>query len=391
MERFESQNLEKIECNREFIVKELNLISSDEKNPEGFLKLKSGEISNTDNAQRYEKTPLDNTEELASYFEGIKVEQPDKILRPKGDTTYFTTAGVQHVETILREEGNLESKKFIIAQPSIRSQFMDKVKEGTSTSFVNFSIESVRSNPQEFTDLFKNFINLICALGVHPDNLKFTIKEDSVKWGSRRFNNIGVTAYFDEVELEESIYIHDYPVSENEKISITDLGFGVERVMWATGQKSFYFSEFENIYKNYSTIDTDKITAVLDPIRTMVLIAGEGVIGSQHDHGYRLRQLSKRFVERGKGLNLKIEGLVHDSIEHWVQWGYIPTLNQEEIIEIIQLENERNSNSLFLKMLRETEHLDLSVNVNQSAEDFLKQMRFSVPQEIISRVIKKTT
>ncbi len=389
MENFKPQNIEKIRCDREFIAKELNLIPDKNENIEGVLKLGPNELSNIDDTKQYEKILLDNTEKLASYFEDIKIERPDKVVRSKGDTTFFTTAGVQRIETILREKGKLEKEKFIVAQPSIRSQFMDKVKEGTSTSFVNFSIESIKPDSQEFTNLFKNFINLICTLGVNPNDLRFEIKEDSVKWGPKQFNNIGVTIYFNGIELGESVYIHDYPVSEEEKISIVDLGFGVERVMWATGQESPYFSEFKDVYKDNEMIDTDEITAVLDPIRTMVLIAGEGVHVSQHDHGYRLRQFSKRFIERSRGINLKAEDLVRSSLEHWEQWGYVPTLNEEEIINIIQSENERNINSIFLKTLKETEYIDLYVDINQSQEDFLKQMRFSVSQEIINKIIKK--
>lgn len=342
MEKFESNNLEKVECDREFITKKLNLVPDDEQSSERFLKLASYESASADNAEWQEKTHLDSTEKLASYFEGIMIEEPESILRPVGDTTYFTTAGVQRIETILREKEKLERKKFIVAQPSIRSQFMDKVKDGTSTSFVNFSVESIESNPDEFIDLCDKLIDLIHKQGVNIDDLRLTVEEDSVKWGARRFNNIGVTVYYKNIELGECVYIYDFPASEEEKVPITDLGFGIERLKWGIGQSSFYLVEFENIYKTHNTIDTNKITSALDPIRSMVLIAGAGVKGSQHDHGYRLRQFSKRFVERSRGLNFKAEELVHASIEYWKKWGYKPMLDKEEIAKIIQSENNRN-------------------------------------------------
>lgn len=390
MERLETNIPEKIDPSRDFIIEKLNLVTDDEIESKGLLKLKLNRIISDDNIER--KVGIsDSPEEISSYFEDIKVEKPDKVLRPKGDTTFFTTAGVQHIETILRERGTLEREKFIIIQPSIRSQFMDKIKDGVSTSFVNFSVESIRSNPTEFVDIFQKFISFLKnKFSVDVDKLRFLIEEGSAKWGEKQFDNIGITAYLNEVELGEAVYIKNYPVSKQEKISITDLGFSIERVYWATSQAKVYLQEFSEIYKQNSTMDTNRISMALDPLRSMVLIAGEGIKGSNHDHGYRLRQFSKRFTERCLEFNLSsLRDLVSKSLNHWRQWGYTPQINEEEIVKIIQIENNRNTNALFLKKLHDEEGVDLYININQPTDSFLEQIGFSVSEVILTKIKNK--
>jgi len=175
-----------------------------------------------------------------------------------------------------------------VAQPVIRSQFMDKVKDGVSTSFVNFSIESIDANPTEFIELSNKFIKLVTNQGVNPEELRFCIEEMSDSWGNKKFRKTVLTLYFNNIELGECVYMHDYPVKEGKKIDIVDIGFGVERLNWGVNNKN-YLSDFDKFYTG--DIDSNKITAVIDSIRTAVLIAGDGVMPSNHDHGYRIKTI----------------------------------------------------------------------------------------------------
>ncbi len=386
MENFESENSESIKCDRDFILGNLKLVAGDELESSDFLKLEPDLLVDNINIQRPEKTPLSNPESLFRYFESVEIIEPDKICRPKGDTTFFTTAGVQYIETILREEGELKRKLFVIAQPVIRSQFMDKVGEGTSTSFVNFSIESIDSPPDEFINLCHKLIKLIVDQGVNLKELRFQIENTQDSWGNRKFTQTVLTVYFNDIELGECIYINDYPVTENKKVSITDIGFGVERLNWGVGNSKHYFSEFDKFYTEKE--DADKVASVIDCIRTIVLIAGEGIKPSSHDHGYRLRQLSKRFVSRNQNLNIDITELIHLSYEFWKKWGS-PNVTEDEVVKIIKSENERNYNGLFLSTLEKNGGPKIYVDINQSTTDFLKQISFSLPEEVINKIIEK--
>lgn len=387
MENPELKNPEKIECNKDFILKNLKLTTDPE--AENFLKLESDLAIDDITVKRFEKPPLDSPKELFRYFEGIGTIEPDRICRPKGDTTLFTSAGVQHIETIFREKGDLKKEQFAVTQPVIRSQFMDKIKDGVSTSFVNFSVESIDSNPQEFTGLSDKFIKLVVDQGIDPKELKFQIEDVADKWGDKKFNKTVLTLYFKDIELGECVYIHDYPVKENEKVSISDIGMGVERLNWAVGKSKYYLPDYEKFYvMNESKQDRNKITSVIDCIRSMVLIVGDGVKPSNHDYGYRIRQFSKRFVSRSQGVIVDVPELIHLSYGNWEKWGYKFRTSEEEIAKTIQLENDRNFNGFFLSKLREVEKVDIYIDINQDTSSFLKQANFSLSKELIDKIIK---
>jgi len=390
MENFELKDIQNIECDNDFILKNLKLVDAKELGPNNFLKLKPGALSGKIDAKYLEKTPLDDSNGFLEHFENIKIIEPDKICRPKGDTTFFTVAGVQHIETILRRDGKLKKEQFMIAQPVIRSQFMDKVKDGTSTSFVNFSIESIDATPAEFIELSNKFIQLVVNQGVKPEELRLQVEELPDRWGDKKFNKTVLTFYFNNIELGECIYMHDYPVTENKKINIVDIGFGVERLNWGIGNNKNYLPGFDEFYTD--KIDSNKVTALIDSIRTATLIAAEGVKSSNHDQGYRLRQLLKRFVSRNQETKFDISELVRVSYEYWGKWNFQPNINESDVVEIIKQEAERNWNSLFLSALEEGGGPHIYIDINQTTTDFLKQINVSLSKEtreIVNEVIKK--
>jgi hypothetical protein len=391
MENLESKNLKDLNLDKNFISNKLGLVADEvfKSSPSLKLQIDSQELNDLETRRKPEKKSFNNPDELFEQFEGISVIKPDKITRSTGDTTFFTSAGVQHIETIFKDEGDLRKEKFIVAQPVIRSQFMDKVKDGTSTSFINLSVESIDANPAEFIKLSNEFIKLVVNQGIDPKELRFCIDEISDRWGDKKFHKTVLTLYFNNIELGECVYMHDYPVKEDKKIDIVDIGFGIERLNWGINNKN-YFPDFDKFYT--SNIDSNKITAIIDAIRTAVLIAGEGVAPSNHDHGYRLRQLSKRFISRDVGVNLDFRGLIDISYEYWKRWGAPFNLDKEEILKIISQENERNWNSLFLLKLKEYSDFDIRVNINQKSTDFLQQINASLPKEaktIVDKIIKE--
>jgi hypothetical protein len=283
----------------------------------------------------------------------------------------------------------------MIAQPVIRSQFMDKVKEGVSSSFINFSIEHVGATRDDFINLTNKFIALVEDRGVNREDMRFTLEEVVDKWGDKSFTKTVLTIYIRNIELGECIYIHDYPLAKEERVSITDIGFGVERLNWGIGSSQFYFPEFSKFYSCLSSKDKDKITGIIDCIRSMVLISSDGVLPSNKNHGYRMRQFSKRFVKRKTAIdiNIDVKELVGIAYKFWNKWKTPMILNEKEIFEVISVENDRNYNSLFLSLFEKYGGPKTYVDINQSTKDFLKQIDISLPSEtkwLINKIIKET-
>lgn len=365
------------------ILNKVKLINNDSLEDKNYFKLKSDSSWNNIRDSKKENKAIVCADSFFNYFKNIKIVEPENICRPAGDTTFFTTAGVQYIETILRIDGTLKKEQFAIAQPVIRSQFMDKVKDGVSTSFINFSVEAIDATPAEFIKLSNKFVKLIIDQGANPEELRFHLEELPDKWGDKKFSKTVLTVYLNDIELGECIYMHDYPINNDRKVNIVDIGFGVERLVWGINHKN-YFYDFDNFYTN--NIDSNKITAIIDSIRTAVLIAREGVQPSNHDHGYRLRQLSKRFINRNQGVKLDLIELVRASYSYWEKWGLRSTVKERDVLEIIRKENQRNWNSFLLSEIKEKLKMNIDMNINQTSASFLQQMKASLSREDMEKI-----
>lgn len=325
-------------------------------------------------------------EALYKHFPEAQVLESESLLRPVGDTTLFTTAGVQRIETLLREEGELKRQVFAVTQPVVRSQYMDKVRAGVSTSFVNFSIEAIRATPIEYAGLCKQAVGMLLAQGLRSEDIHFSIDKIDDRWGPRKFSKTVITFFVGETEVGEGVFMHDYPVSDDEQISIVDICFGIERLGWALRGGKDFFPGFESFYE--TTPDPDRLTPVIDCIRTSTLMLGEGVTPSHRDPGYRVRQLSKRFVSRNDGVGADAAALVRASNDYWQRWGHRPRIGPDEITKIIGLENERSQNVLFLSQLEKHAGKRITIEVNQSTDAFLLQAERSLPKNI-AEVLKQ--
>jgi|GEM_PF-2457807 len=387
MEKFEFKNTEVVIQDEAFFIKKLGF-ENDKKTVRQFYRLT--EVAR----QEYEKQTgeplaLSSPDALKSYFDKYSILHPEAVLRPKGDTTIFTTAGVQRIESMLCENAEIKSDTFVVAQPVIRSQFLDKVKEGMSTSFVDCSVENIGATPDDLVRLHKLFVSLLVNQGIPAQNILFTISESVDQWGEKRISKRTVTFYVNDIEIGECVYIPDYPLTETSKISVADMCFGVERLCWGLRKNDVYFEDFKEFYP--SGHDRNEIAGIIDSIRTAVLIACEGVKPSHKDPGYRLRLLMTRFFSRNKALKLETEKLVAKAYEYWKKWGIEPLLNEEEVLHLIQAETERAYNARLLLLFKELGGPDIYLNVNQASREFVHQLRRSRPNEadIIHQAIQK--
>lgn len=329
--------------------------------------------------EKKEEKEIVSTEDLVPYFSGITWIKPDKLRRPEGDTTLFTTAGVQHVETILRKEGDLAKKSFAVSQPVIRSQYMDKVRDGFSTAFINFSVVEVDSSIEEFTVCFKKFLHFLIDRGLDPKLITFKVETIPDKWGNKSFTKTVLTILVNDVEVGEGVLMHDYPVDENKKVEISDICMGVERFNWIIAKSEGFFHDFKDFYSPDK--DRNQVTAAIDCIRTAVLIAGEGVEPSHVDPGFRLRRLSKKFVQRNRGIRLDEKNLIELSLKYWRKWEYIPEVDENKVLEIIQRENTRNFNNMIFLLVEEKGGRKIHADINQPTENLVKQLRISLSGE----------
>jgi hypothetical protein len=381
MKNFEAGSRENDEVTEGFISSEMGLVPAD-----GSGKLYALDHRPTAVGERTrEKGPI-APEDLFRHFPEAQRLEPEPLLRPAGDTTLFTTAGVQRIESLLREEGRLERQVFAVAQPVVRSQYMDKVRDGVSTSFVNFSVESVRATPSEFVSMCDRAVGMMVTLGLRPEDARFGVDRVPDRWGQRKFTKTVLTFFAGETEVGEGVFMHDYPVTDGERIAVADVCFGVERLGWALSGETGFFPGFDEFYGKAA--DSNRMTSVIDCIRTSTLMAGEGVTPAHRDPGYRVRQLSKRFVERNEGVGADAGALVRASDAYWREWGQQPKLDSEEVTRILGQENERSWNVLLLSRLEKLAGKRFAIEVNQPTESFLAQAGRSLPTGLAEELKK---
>lgn len=381
MERFEARGREDVEVTQNQLLKEMGLVDAEGKDQQRYqLDLASSTTAESAEVRRESRENI-NPESLFRCFPEAVLASPESLRRPAGDTTLFTTAGIQRIETMLRDEGELKKQVLAVAQPVIRSQYMDKVGSGTSTSFVDFSVVSIRATSSEFFGLCKKGMDLLISHGVRPEDIRFTVEKTPDRWGSREFSKTVLTYYVDGIEVGEGVFMHDYPVNESEKVTIADICFGVERLNWVLRGGKDFFPGFQSFYENVA--DTDRLTSVIDCARTATLMLGEGVKPSHHDPGYRIRQLSKRFVTRNKEFGIDAGSLVRAADVYWKTWGHQAKASSDEIAAVLVSENERSANVLILSGLARRVGKNITMEVNQPTASFVQQAKRSLPKDIL--------
>lgn len=315
-------------------------------------------------------------------LEYIKTIKPDSVLRPEGDTTIFTSAGIQHLETLERKKNNLASEKFKIAQPVVRSQFMDKIKEGYSTAFVDNAVIQLGISDEGFFSMCKQMV--IDSLNHDADIEKYylTIDTQDDRWGQKNFTKLVVTLYYDGNEISEGVYIDKFPKIDGQIVSVAETTHSIERFNWIYRKQRNqpYFIGFEEFY---DSDNKDDVARIIDPVRTATLMLMQGVIPSHKDPGFRLRQLIKRFVERNAETSFSEDRLLDLSYDFWLRNNVEGIVDKVEVRELLKKEMTRAQNVDIVNHVERNIGKKIKVDVNLSADEFLKRIYSSSPEEII--------
>lgn len=323
-----------------------------------------------------------NVPEVAQYFAFFRDHIPiesERVVRDAGDTTIFTTSGVQRLETLLKKWLPCKRYKFSVAQPVIRTQFMESVDNGTATSFVNFSAVSIDSSYQDFISLLDNLLEFVFQHGLNSGDVEINIEEKLDNWWEKTFHKFTVTIYVKGVEIGEAIYMSDYPLENGNITAITDIWIGAERMQWSVNTKLGFFPWFERYYQEF---DADETSRIIDCIRSSTLIVAEGVMPGNKGAGYRIRRFIKNFTEYNKTLQFNIHDLIEISYNFWENNGFIPRINKNQTAKVIISEWERALNMQTLNEIETNGGKKYYIEINQQRESFLKQLAVSIPKDL---------
>lgn len=317
---------------------------------------------------------LNNPEYLNAFFEkrGYKIHKPKSIIN-EGGSTLFTSAGVQILDDVIFREAVIPQEKIYVAQPVLRSQFIDEIKPGTSTSFVNISTEVVNPGLDEHFRTFSDWLDLLSELGIKEGDLDIFSDEDEPSWGGKKFKNKILRIFYRGLEIGDSVYAHDVPQGSRSPINFSDIGFGLERIKWS-----------KRI--NYGELAINE--RIEDYCKTLALLSGSGLQPSNHDQGYRMRLFSKRLLEEKTEVREQTDKALSYYYDYWTRWAHLKVEKGEAVARIAK-ENGRNFNRILLDKLKE-KHADVDININLSTSELINKLKgTSVGAEELQRILQE--
>ena len=322
---------------------------------------------------------IDNKEFAGKFFseKGYEVLEPKSVIN-RGGSTLFTTSGVQVLDGVIFQEEEPISDEIFVQQPVIRTQYIDSVDEGVSTSFINMSLEKVNPSIRDHFDSLRDTLDFFEQIGISRTDINFKLDSDKPTWGSKQFSNRIVRIFVGDLEIGDAVYMYDIEQNSRQSLTISDIGLGLERVRWVL-EGGGYFGKEEKGEINPRLVDYS---------RTLALMVASGLKPSNKEQGYRVRLFSKRLMRENIKHNKDINSLIEDGYDYWKNWTDLE-LSKEETMSIIERENERNLNAELLSILK-NDYRDVNIDINQTKEQVLKALRgTSVDSDHLDKLIKK--
>ena len=213
-----------------------------------------------------------------------------------GRDTDLTISAVQALDPYLKDGHPFTYRSGYLPQPVVRftgkRDAQGELLDGFLTSFVNVSHVRPIADVNEHAAIFDEWIGVLSRLGLHARHLR--VAGSQQVW--RRGPVSGVTLHFSHADLPLGDHVLLWNAEHPEHLA-TDLGSGLERLRWTIGRSSWG----QTVHGTYAGSVSP---AVLDAVRTSVLLLGSGVVPSAQGAGSALRRLLRLGSNPLPGLGL---------------------------------------------------------------------------------------
>lgn len=293
-EHFIANNWQKRQCScgRIFFAKEKNTC----------MECGRGECNRSEFLQRPAPKNILTAQEVSSrlsaFFEekGYRIARAISVLSEHGNNLFVGTSG-QHFDKVIHKDGSIDVQPLFVTQPVIRLQsepLVGKI-DGFTTSFVNTSTEHLQATPAQHLEHVENWFTALSKLGIYVGDLTIRLKKDDPDWGKGRFTDAVMSFYYKGLEIAYANYFIDVPQQKRDPVSISDVSFGLERLLWALNKTPSYF---QGVGPTHISLDESRHKEI-DSIRTAVLMTGSGVEPGHRDRSSKLRLFSKHIAHPG--------------------------------------------------------------------------------------------
>lgn len=285
------------------------------------------------------KKVLVSHKDLSEAFEQFFTQRgygrvPALKMQGTSDKTDLVIAGVQVYDEVFHHGKAPFMENLIILQPSVRMRFKDSVgvNGGTSTAFINFCTESLSQSIDDFLESFDHWIAFLSSVGLFAGDLVLVEKPCRKNWGTGEFLGVGIHVLYGGLEIGHAMYAL-IPTMEKQTYFLSDIGFGLERVLWAINKTEDYFGLLIPLTSQISEARNDSL-------RSATLLVAGGVIPSSRGAGSHLRKFCKDLSE---ATLLDWRSSIETYFDYWSY--YIDAVFPiEEVVKIIALEIDRHIN-----------------------------------------------
>ena len=161
--------------------------------------------------------------------------------------------------------------------------------EGISTSFVNIGTEQWKTSTEDHLTAFDNWLDLISGLGLYAGNLTLRKKSYINDWNGIKVPTESLKVNYRGLEIGIVNLFYNIPQSDRNFVTMSDISFGLERLVWAINKTESYFDIIGPL--KYSIIGDE---TYLDTIRTLTLMGSSDVRPGSNNHGSKFRMFAKR-------------------------------------------------------------------------------------------------
>ena len=312
---------------------------------------------------------------------GYLIEDPHGICNESTDTI-FITAGIQPLMNKYENALLETNKKIFIAQPVIRTQYINSLEEGSSLAFINVTSSAINISDMHYKSMVKDWYDFLYSVGLKKNNFSTGSDYYIDTWNQIELEGNRTFHYYNGIEIGDTTFFTKVKNNSTEiKFdTLCDLGFGLERIRWLSTKKSYY-----DIYTDSAALPP-KVKALLSAI---ALIDINGICPSNKNSGYRARLFSKKLVEtlNGRNINNKELEYIDECFAYWRDWQKKQFGSKETLLK----EYIRNGNRYLINELIALGYKNLSnININITREELYKRLKNSgVENDIVKKLERK--
>ena len=276
------------------------------------------------------------SESIHDHFKasGFEISSALNVASSVGQTELIV-AGVQILDNVIHLGDQPKTDKIFVAQPCVRMQFQPQVSTGESisTSFVNICSEQMMATFAQHLAAIDCWLSALSKVGLYMDNINLVVRTSPKNWGTGDFESLELFFIYGGLELGDAAFF--LVLQPNRPaIPVSDIGFGLERIVWAVNKTESYFDNFTPIISSGSRES-------IDAHRTLALLSLCGVKPSNKGPGLQLRRLIKPII---KGYSRpSTADLLAYFCAYWARF-IEPNVPSAEAIRVVQLEAERQIN-----------------------------------------------